>query len=243
VSGFLERLAARAAGHSDGLRPRVQSRFEPMALEETTFTTAAPEPATARTARELPVPPRGSRAEPRAPHVDAPVRPRASARAQQPDTPTRVPAGRAPDPAPVDAADATEAAPDEASLPVPAIVATEPPDPASPARREIVVDRPLDAPSDERPGTDLASGHVGVPARPAARRAANTPAVSRATASRRASAAERAPVEPVVSVTIGRVEIRAQVPPADVRPKHPEGSPTRLTPLEEYVEQRVKGAR
>jgi hypothetical protein len=243
VSGFLERLAARATGHSDGLRPRVQSRFEPVALEETTFTTAAPEPTTARAARELPAPPRGSRAEPRAPHSDARARPRASARAQPPDPPTRLPAARVSVPAPVDAPDATKTAPDEAPFPEPAAVATEPVEPASPTRREIVVDRLLDPPTDARPGIDLASGHVGVPARPAARRAANTPAASRPTAGRRASAAERAPVEPVVSVTIGRVEIRAQVPPADARPRRPDGSPTRLTPLEEYVEQRVKGAR
>ena len=105
------------------------------------------------------------------------------------------------------------------------------------------MDRLLDAPSDGRPGPDDASGHVGVAARVAARRAEHTPAASRATASRRGRDAERAPAEPVVSVTIGRVEIRAHVPPADVQPKRAAASPTRLTPLEEYVEQRVKGAR
>jgi hypothetical protein len=167
VSGFLGRLAARATGHSDGLRPRVQSRFEPAALEEATFTTA-PEPATAPAARELPVPPRGSGAEPRAPHADTRARPSTSTRAPQPEAPTRVPADRAPDPAPLDAPDAPDIARHEAPLPTPTPAATEPAEPAVPALAEIVVDRLLEAPSDGRPGTDDA-GHVGVAARVAAR--------------------------------------------------------------------------
>ena len=129
VSGFLGRLAARAERDiRTGCAHACRSRFEPAALEETTFTTAAPEPATARAdpraaGSATPVgrgTPRPARRHARRP-ARAPRRGRLSPRRRR-----QCRRDHAPDPAPLDAPDSPDIARDEAPLPTPTPVATEP---------------------------------------------------------------------------------------------------------------------
>jgi hypothetical protein len=59
------------------------------------------------------------------------------------------------------------------------------------------------------------------------------------------AAREREPAEPsAIHVTIGRVEVRAVVPPAPQQPAPPARKPSPVIPLDDYLrQQRSRGAR
>lgn len=243
MSDFLDRVAARAGDGAKALAPRLPSLFEPlqraplMAVAETTE--AAPEPRRANTHSET----AEQRADPPAP------RPRTAATAE----PSQAsPSLRAADPSPavsstkqpqatpafektVVATRQSEPAPAAALRPSPRVMPAPPP-PPSIAPREL---RRAPEPS----FTAAAMPTTGSLLPPASPVFATPPMAASARAAagvaRRASATSPAAAapEPVVHVSIGRIEVRAA--PTPTAPARRRDGPQPAS-LDDYLRQRGK---
>jgi hypothetical protein len=245
MSDFLDRLAARAIGSETALSPRLPSLFEPL--------------------QRAPIMPPADAGEVPAHHRDmastAPVVPVA---ASSPREPARaagsversaarvVPVDRAA--APARAAPNSPREPRPSSpmvpVPVPSVVVERSGTPVAPERQAVgsspVQPRQVHvAPARQETARTPAPGGALLPA-PASVFAATrtTPAGSGRTVTARAAAARTegkaaAAVEPVVHVSIGRLEVRAA--PAAAAPSHRREEP-RPSSLDDYLRQRGKAS-
>lgn len=261
MSDFLGRLAARAVGTAPALRPRPRALFEPDAI-------AGAEPLEVEEEREAPPAPRArpSAAPPEAPEPitraaepppaaepEAPPAPRARPERHAVERTAQAPQREAP-PAP---------RPQRATAAPPVVVeqrrevVAPPPPPAAPPRREPRPRPPareLAATSVVRRAPDEPAETLVTPPLPE-----SLPLRSQAIARARSLAPPPAPApqpgaapvrdapprpapEPVVEVTIGRLEVRAATPGQPARP-----APTveRAEPLslDRYVRERARGTR
>lgn len=250
MSDFLGRLAARAIGGDTALAPRLPSLFEPLQRAPLMAVTDEGEaPARAREASPAP---------PAVPNAVPPPRPMAQAgESIEPPVARATPAERAPLLVPeriaADASRAPMPSPPRAALPVHAMTAeplratsvparaTVTPSPASPREPRMTPTRHeatrAPAPSGALlpPPTPVFATTGGVPAPVLSGRAD----AMRSTRNAPADNANRASSEPVVHVSIGRLEVRAAA--AAAAPPRWREEP-RPSSLDDYLRQRGKAS-
>jgi hypothetical protein len=237
MSDFLDRLAARAIGSETALSPRLPSLFEPL--------------------QRAPIMPPADAGEVPAHHRDmASAAPTVPVAAPAPREPARAAGSvdRTAAPAPARAAANPPREPRPSSpmvpVPVPSVIVERSGTPVAP-ERQTVGSSPLQprqmhvAPARQETARTPAPGGALLPA-PASVFAATrtTPAGSGRTVAARAAAARTegkaaAAVEPVVHVSIGRLEVRAA--PAAAAPSRRREEP-RPSSLDDYLRQRGKAS-
>ena len=217
MSSYLDTLAALALGQARRIEPRLPSLFEPIGDDDAVWTEEVDE--RAPTASEFRGPGE-DRPGPTQPEVslqldtaDSPGRPTAPARATAPPVrPGAIPAEPPPAPAAVRAVEVQPARPGtgrpQVQVTVRAGSATPPEPPETPAAELPGPSAPLPPvpPGPTRPAGTPTPAHLA------------RPAVAPAPAALPSDRLERAPVQPAVRVHIGRVEVRAVLPPAPAPP-------------------------